>query len=154
MTTYFKPGLALDHWVTEHGDDHDDRWVRVDSEVLGLDVVDRPDDLAPGEFLTGPEAWQRYRDGADPTIFGVHRTDHAWGVAEIIGNAIRDLACLNRVEMLPWDEWGPMRDCYDGHITSQVEHLMDDLVAATAAGDQDALASLYVQAPVPEAMIT
>ena len=152
FATYFKAGLALDHWITEYWDDIDARWVRIDSEILDLDVVDNPHDLRAGQFLTGPEAWSEYRRGADPSTFGVDGTDHAWGLGEIIGNAIRDLASLNRVEMLPWDEWGPMRDCYDGNIVPWVEQLMDDFAEATLDND-DSLAALYAQVTVPEHMV-
>ena len=55
--TYFLPGRSVDHWITEYWDPQDQRWVRIDSEVLGRGVVDRPEDLAPGRFLTGGEAW-------------------------------------------------------------------------------------------------
>ena len=103
--TYFQPGRNNDHWITEHWDGA--RWVRIDSEILGFDLLDRPEDLADGQFLTGAEAWAAYRAGADPMSFGVHSTEN-WGAAEIVGNAIRDLAAVNKVEMLPWDEWGPM----------------------------------------------
>ncbi len=93
FATYFQPGLAVDHWITEYWHEEYTRWVRIDSEIVAIDLglgVDASD-LPPGAFLTGPEAWQRYRDGADATTFGVHDTEN-WGVAEIIGNALRDLA--------------------------------------------------------------
>jgi hypothetical protein len=80
--------------------------VRVDTEHLGKDFVARPDDLAPGEFLTGGEAWAPYRRGMiDPHTFGAADTDHAWGPHEISANAVRDLAALCRRETLNWDEW-------------------------------------------------
>ena len=102
--------------------------------------------------MAGPETWSEYRRGADPSTFGVDGTDHAWGVGEIIGNAIRDLASLHRVEMLPWDEWGPMRDCYDGTIARWVEQLMDDFAAATL-NEEEGLAELYALVEVPSTMI-
>ncbi|MEY2425933.1 MAG: hypothetical protein QOI61_1505 [Actinomycetota bacterium] len=151
FATYFKPGLALDHWVTEYWNDTDRRWIRIDSEILDLDVIDNPHDLVSGQFLTGPEAWSEYRRGADPGTFGVDGTGN-WGIGEIIGNSIRDLASLNRVEMLPWDEWGPMRDCYDGTIALWVEQLMDDFAAATL-DKEDGLAELYARVEVPSPMI-
>jgi len=151
FATYFQPGLALDHWVTEYWNDTDRRWVRIDSEILDLDVIDNPHDLVSGQFLTGPEAWSAYRRGDDASIFGVGGTEN-WGVGEIIGNAIRDLASLNCVEMLPWDEWGPMRDCYDGTVAPWVEQLMDDFAAATIR-KEDGLAELYTRVEVPPPMI-
>ncbi len=147
---YFETGRAVDHWVTEYRDDDHERWVRIDSEILGLEVIDNPHDLNPSQFLAGPEAWSQYRKGTDPSTFGVGGTDN-WGVAEIIGNAIRDLASLNHVEMLPWDEWGPMRECYDGNIEGWVEQLMDEFVAT--GKDEHDLAGLYDRVRVPQAMI-
>ncbi len=110
FATYFQPGQALDHWITEYRRDQQDRWVRLDSEILGADVLQRPEDLTPTEFLTGGEAWQAFRRGTvDPASFGVYGTDN-WGAAEIRGNAVKDLAALNKVEVLPWDEWGRMTE--------------------------------------------
>ena len=148
--TYFRPGWHNDHWITEYWDDS--RWVRIDSEILGLDLVEHPDDLAARQCLTGSEAWAAYRQGADPMTFGVHGTEN-WGAAEIVGNAIRDLAALNKIEVLPWDEWGPMRACYDTGLTPQIETLMDDLVDATSSDDQARLLRLYDAMPVPGGMI-
>jgi Transglutaminase-like superfamily len=148
--TYFRPGWHNDHWITEYWDDS--RWVRIDSEILGLDLVERPDDLAVGQFLTGSEAWAAYRRGADPMTFGVHGTEN-WGGAEIVGNAIRDLAALNKIEMLPWDEWGPMRACYDNGVAPEIEAFMDDLVDAASTEDPARLLRLYNGMPVPEGMI-
>jgi len=71
--TYFQPGRNNDHWITEYWDGT--RWVRIDSEILGFDIVDRPEDLAERQFLTGTEAWAAYRAGADPMTFGVHGTE-------------------------------------------------------------------------------
>ena len=85
--------------------------------------------------------------------FGVHGTEN-WGAAEIVGNAIRDLAALHKVEMLPWDEWGPMRACYDNGLTPEIETLMDDLVDAASTEDHARLLRLYNAMPVPERMIS
>lgn len=148
--TYFQPGRNHDHWITEYW--NGSRWVRIDSEILGFDLVDHPDDLAEGQFLTGTEAWDAYRSGADPMIFGVHGTEN-WGAAEIVGNAIRDLASLNKIEMLPWDEWGPMTDCYTRGLTPVIEELMDELTAAIAGDDQVTLAALSRRLSVPDDLI-
>lgn len=147
---YFQPGRNNDHWITEHWDGT--RWVRIDSEILGLDLVDHPEDLADGQFLTGAEAWAAYRAGANPMTFGVHGTEN-WGASEIVGNAIRDLAAVNKVETLPWDEWGPMASCYEHGLTPDIEELMDELAAALAGDDDVAVAALYATLSVPDDMV-
>jgi hypothetical protein len=141
FATYFQPGQGLDHWITEYR--RDGRWVRIDSEILGGSLVERPEDLAAGEFLTGGEAWTAFRDGRiDAAHFGVYGTEN-WGPAEIRGNAVRDLAALNKVEMLPWDEWGRMDASYQGKTGPEYDGLIDTIAAVCAADERDAVAGLY-----------
>jgi Transglutaminase-like superfamily len=142
FATYFQPGQGLDHWVTEY-QDSGGRWVRIDSEILGGTVLDHPEDLRPGEFLTGGEAWAAFRRGEiDAARFGVYGTGN-WGPAEISGNAVRDLAALNKVEMLPWDGWGQMTAAYRGETGQDYDELLDELALVCAADDPAAVASLY-----------
>jgi hypothetical protein len=155
FATYFVPGRAVDHWVTEHWSGDEDRWVRIDAEIagLGLDLADDPEDLWPEEFLTGGEAWVRYRaDEVDPDTFGVHETEN-WGWAEIAGNLVRDLAALQQQEMLPWDEWGPMTECYAGNHPAEVDDVLDAAAAACSTGDADAIGAALASMPVPEDLL-
>ena len=143
FATYFQPGQALDHWITEYWHDGDGRWVRVDTEVLGQEVLTRPDDLRPGEFLTGGEAWAAFRAGrVDARTFGVYGTSN-FGPAEIRGNAVKDLAALNKAEMLPWDEWGRMTASYRGETGPDYDELIDTIAAVCARDDPAEVASRY-----------
>lgn len=149
---YFVADKWVDHWVTEYRD-ASGRWVRVDSEILGLDVVDHPEALGPGEFLTGGEAWRLLREGvADPADFGVDGVPHAWGIGEVRGNAMRDLAALNKVETLPWDEWGQMPASYAGTAGPAFDALIDEVAVACASEDPMLLQRTYaaedLQVPV------
>ena len=138
---YFEAGLGLDHWVTEFWDGG--RWVRVDTEIFGQSRGVDPRDLRPGEFLTGGEAWSAYRRGeVDASKFGVPGTEN-WGPSEIRGNAVRDLAALNNVETLPWDEWGRMAEAYEGRTGPDYDELLDEVAAVCAGDDLDAVAALY-----------
>lgn len=143
FATYFQPGQGLDHWITEYWHGADARWVRIDSEILSRQVLAHPEDLHPGEFLTGGEAWAAYRAGEiDAASFGVYGTNN-WGPAEIRGNAIRDLAALNKAEMLPWDEWGRMSASYQGQTGADYDQLMDTIAAVCARDDPAEVADLY-----------
>jgi hypothetical protein len=152
FATYFVPGRYVDHWIVEYWADAG-RWVRLDPEILGTDVVQHPHDLADGQFLTGGEGWERIRCGtADPMHFGVDGTDY-WGAAEIRGNAIRDLASLNKVEMLPWDVWGPMQASYKGETAPEFDQTIDELAAACRDEGGLSLQAAYARVHVPAEMI-
>ena len=155
FAAYFSPGNFVDHWIVEYRSPDQDRWVRVDPEILGFDFVSAPDDLAPGEFLSGGEAWSFCRDGgADESTFGVDGFPEAWGIAEVRGNTIRDLAALNKVEMLPWDEWGRMKDSYDGVTGPDYDSLIDTIAATCASNDDSRIAAQYAtdELAVPESL--
>ena len=108
---YFEPGKYIDHWVVEFLEATDGRWVRFDSQ---LDAVQQKllklafdtEDLPPQEFLSAAEAWQRCRHGeTDASRFGIL---DMWGSWFVGNNVVRDLAALNKMELLPWDTWGRM----------------------------------------------
>jgi hypothetical protein len=144
FATYFEQDKFVDHWVVEYWTPSPPRWVRIDSEILGFPFVSTPDDLQPGEFLSGGEAWTRCREtDVDPMRFGVVGAPHAWGIAEVRGNAIRDLAALNKVEMLPWDEWGRMEASYKGETGPEFDALIDAVAETCAADGPAAIRTLY-----------
>ena len=114
-----------------------------DPEYLGRPLDVNPEDLPTGAFLTGGEAWSEFRAGrVDAQHFGVEGTDN-WGPGEIRGNAIRDLAALNKVEMLPWDEWGRMKQSYQGKTGPDYDELLDKVAAVCAADDTSEIVDLY-----------
>jgi Transglutaminase-like superfamily len=152
FAAYFVPGKYVDHWIVEYWADAE-RWVRIDPENLGTDVVQNPHDLARGQFLTGGEGWECIRNRtADPMQFGVVGTEN-WGAAEIRGNAIRDLASLNKVEMLPWDAWGPMEASYKGETAPELDQLIDEVAAACRDECTLAPQAAYAWVAVPAEMI-
>lgn len=107
---YFNPGKFDDHWVGEYWNGA--RWVLVDPQLDETQRrIFRPDfdplDVPRDRFLVAGEAWRRCRAReADPTDFGVLDMFGAWFIAS---SHIRDIAALNKREMLPWDVWGAMR---------------------------------------------
>jgi len=106
---YFEQGLYIDHWVCEYWNEAEQRWIMVDAqldqlqqEVLGtrFNTLDVPRD----QFIVGGAAWKMCRSGqADPAHFGIFDMN---GIDFVKGDFIRDVASLNKVELLPWDCWG------------------------------------------------
>nr|MDE0499945.1 transglutaminase-like domain-containing protein [bacterium] len=140
---YFDAEKWYDHWITERWEDG--RWVRDDPQmdgvqagILGLDFD--PHHQPPGHFLTGGEAWMAARRGeVDPAVFGIY---DMWGLGFIAGNVVNDFACLNKVEMLPWDSWGMMRDPRRPPSKAAMK-VLDDVAALAVADDLDAITSRY-----------
>ena len=111
--SYFNPGFFEEHIVCEYWNAGEERWVLVDPQFdpvwreqlkIDHDTFDVPRD----RFLVAGEAWARYRSGqADPMKFGIF-VGELRGVWFIAGELLRDLAALNKMELLPWDQWGAM----------------------------------------------
>jgi Transglutaminase-like superfamily len=136
---YFNPGRFEDHWVAEYWNRAERRWALVDAQ---LDAVQRrafrvefdPTDVPRDRFILAGDAWQQCRAGhADPDLFGLSiiKEQGLWWVAQ---NLIRDLASLNRVEMLPWDVWGMMPGP-TGTISDGDGTFLDRVAALTLDGD-------------------
>jgi hypothetical protein len=136
---YFLPGRFEDHWVAEYWNAAQNRWILVDAQ---LDQVQRktfkpdfePLDVPRDRFIIAGDAWRQCRNGqADPNLFGlsVINEQGLWWVAQ---NLIRDLAALNRMEMLPWDVWGAMPKPTT-EITDSEINLLDRVSEITLAGD-------------------
>lgn len=137
---YFDPDRFEDHWVCEYWNRTRRRWVLVDPQMddrwkkrleLKLDALDVPRD----QFLVAAEAWELCRSGnVDPSKFGISFAG-LHGVWFVADNLLRDLAALNKVEVLPWDSWG-------GHLRPNEpltgEHLafFDRIAALTREPDR------------------
>src|SRR5208337_5366287 len=142
---YFEPGKFLDHWVCEYWNAAKARWILVDAQ---LDAIQRealhidfdPLDVPRDRFIIAGDAWQMCRSGrADPNAFGLTHV-HLQGLWFVAGNVLRDLASLNRMEMLPWDVWGLM-DLNDEALPPGKKTLLVRVAALTLAGD-DAFAEV------------
>jgi hypothetical protein len=147
FSNYFDPAKWYDHWITERW--NGERWVRDDPQVdelqagkvsLDFDPYDQP----PGKFLTGNEAWAAARAGdVDPDLFGIF---DMWGLTYISGNLITDFACLNKVELLPWDGWGMMTGPHSP-LTDEATTTLDEVAALVASDDFDAIRARYQTDP-------
>jgi hypothetical protein len=106
---YFMPDHFEDHWVVEYWNESQNRWVIVDAQLdarqcdvlkINFDTLDVPRD----QFIVGGKAWQMCRSGEqDSGKFGIFDMN---GLGFVRGNLVRDIASLNKMELLPWDCWG------------------------------------------------
>ena len=107
--TYFLPNHYEDHWVCEYWNEAEQRWVLVDAQLdhLQCEVMKipfNPLDVPRDQFIVGGAAWKLCRTRqADPDQFGIFDMH---GMDFVKGDFIRDVAALNKVELLPWDCWG------------------------------------------------
>jgi Transglutaminase-like superfamily len=143
FSNYFDPAKWYDHWITERW--NGDRWVRDDPQVDALQakVVNLdfdPYDQPTGKFLSGSEAWIAARAGAvDPELFGIF---DMWGLKYISGNVITDFACINKVELLPWDGWGMMTGPY-GTLSDTELAVLDEVAALAVSEDFASIRDRY-----------
>jgi hypothetical protein len=138
---YFADGFAGffdDHWVVEAWDEACG-WRLIDAQLASApkgtytDVDVDPLDVPRDAFLVAGQAWQECRSGRRD----LHRIGTSaaglTGMWEVQGNVVRDLANLNRVETLPWDNWGLIPIHYD-HLEPADVDLLDQVATISAAG--------------------
>lgn len=107
---YFNPGFYEDHSLCEYWDANEQRWILVDPQFDGvwqkaLNITHDVFDVPRQHFLTPSDGWIKCRHGeAEPAAFGIFQNDLR-GLWFIAGNIIRDVAALNKMEMLQWDSW-------------------------------------------------
>ena len=63
-------------------------------------------DVPRDRFLVAGDAWAQCRTGeTEPAKFGIVFANLR-GLWYVAGNLVRDIAALNKMEMLPWDVLG------------------------------------------------
>jgi hypothetical protein len=130
---YFLPNHYEDHWVCEYWDAAQNRWVLVDAQLdelqyEKLSIQFDPLDVPRDQFIVGGKAWQLCRTGqADPDTFGIFDMHGLWFVR---GNFVRDVASLNKMELLPWDSWGII-EAKDKDLSPEDLAFLDQVVKLT-----------------------
>lgn len=139
FATYFGPEIHMDHWICEYWRADEARWVMVDATLnpddapgaggqWGFDPLDVPSD----RFLVAGRAWRHCRAGAaDPSRFGL---PDETGLGYIGSQLVRDLAALNKRELLCWDTWALGHSAFTG-LTGDDMALLDRVATATLAGN-------------------
>jgi hypothetical protein len=151
FSAYLNPPFFEDHWIVERRDA--ERWLLADPQLdavwqqrLGeaFDPLDVPRD----RFIVAADAWKRCRAGAaDPAKFGIS-VGNLHGLWFVASSLVRDLAALNKVELLPWDVWGAQPGPGADVPAADLE-LFDRIGSVTADPERPAkqFASLYASEP-------
>ena len=135
---YFKPGWYEDHWICEYWNEERHRWIMVDAQLddfqcRELEIEFDPLDVPRDQFIVGGKAWLSCRNGETaPDNFGIFDMRGLWFIR---GNLVRDIAALNKVELLPWDGWG-LIDRKDEGISHR-ELILLDKIASMASDEVD-----------------
>jgi hypothetical protein len=135
------PGFSVDHWVCECWKADEQRWVLVDAEVgenereyyhVEIDTLDVP----RNQFLVAGRAWQLCRSGeADPDGFGLG-PDSMRGTWYVQSQLVRDLAAMNKMELLCWDCWALGDRGPDDGVSADEMALLDRVAVLTQAGNE------------------
>lgn len=116
FSTYQIPKFHHDQAVVEYWCENKSRWCLVDPRIndiviknfklkIDFDIYDLPRD----KFLTAGEAWYLCRNKIkDPNQFGTGILKRSVGLSYIRNKLLKDLASLNKTELLMWDCWGEM----------------------------------------------
>ena len=152
FATYFvetSPEQPGSHEIAEVWDSIEGRWQLVDPH-LDQQMIEKnnisfdPCDVPRDQFLVAGQAWNACRQGnAEPDGFGI---GNFRGLFFIRNNMLQDLAALNKVEPLNWDNWGLMLK--DLKTVSDEEWSLLDRVAMLTKGEVENFAevrSIYEQ---------
>jgi len=147
---YFFPKHYEDHWVAEYWNARQERWILVDAQLdafqcEAMKIPFDPLDVPRDQFIVGGRAWQMCRSGqANPDSFGIFDMH---GLGFVRGDFVRDVAALNKLELLPWDCWGII----EKPVENDPDDLkfLDDLAEMTCADvpDIEAVRTLYETDP-------
>lgn len=159
FATFFDPRKLFDHWICEYWASDEHRWVRIDAwmDQIQYEQALLPHELKAGfdnlkycsldvkteHFITGGQAWLSCRKHeCDPDDFGTY--GDLRGLWFIRDNMLRDLLCLNKIEVLPWDCWGLMSGKRVNPVGDELT-LLDRIAEITQAADAafDEVRTLY-----------
>ncbi|MCW2878654.1 MAG: hypothetical protein JWQ95_2754 [Sphaerisporangium sp.] len=138
FASYFVPGHHEDHWVAEYR--HPERgWTLIDAQLPAPELMEAfkipfdPMDVPRDRFLVAGDAWRACRAGlADPASFGVSSINLS-GMDFVQSNVVRDLAALNKAEVLPWDGWD-LAERFHKDLQDAEIRLLDTVAEAESDG--------------------
>ncbi len=144
---YLTDQIISDHWITEYWDAKQSRWVQVDPQIddvqrKKMNITFDTNNLPAAQFFTGAQAWTACRKGkAKSGKFGHNKKHRGWPYLRMV--LLQDLASLNKIEVLPWDNWWELGTKQDDQVTAADRQFLDQLAAAINDERFDDLRALF-----------
>jgi excinuclease ABC subunit A len=141
FATYFGPQMHYDHWITQYWDASQERWILVDPQIddtqrQANQITFDTCDMNFEQFISAGHAWNQIRQGkAKSGIFGHNR--HLRGIGYVRCSLIQELAALNKVEVLPWDNWWYLTSKQEDTVTAEDRSLLDHIAKLTENADEN-----------------
>ena len=113
FSVYYADGRDFygDHWVVELWNEPTGTWRLLDTELdqptrTAHDISFDPANVPRDQLILAGQAWIDCRAGAaDPSAFGPYPDRTGW--RRVADQLLRDVACLRRLEVGPFDSWLP-----------------------------------------------
>jgi hypothetical protein len=138
FASYFTADRYEDHWVAEYRHPKDG-WKLIDAQLPAPELMEAckisfdPMDVPRDRFIVAGRAWRACRAGeADPGKFGVSIINLS-GMDFVQSNVVRDLAALNKMEVLPWDGWD-LAERFHKDLGDAEMRLLDTVAEAESEG--------------------
>ena len=139
--TDLEPDVYTYHFICQYWNNDEKRWIWVDAMIddifrkvynISFDTYDMPEGL----FLPAGDCWQMCRTGkVDPNLFWYFQDLR--GIPFVLGNIVRDLASLNKVEVLAWDKMDIMPDNESKEIPQEDMDLIDSIALVIKGENPD-----------------
>jgi hypothetical protein len=119
-----------DHFVCEFWNESKNSWQRTDAQIdqvqlkalqLKMDMTDLPEN----QFLDAGESYEELKSGrVKPERIGIFEFK---GWKYVNYKLVSDLACVNNVEVLPWEGWGMCGRISEGELSEEDEALLQEI---------------------------
>ncbi|MBV7329900.1 excinuclease ABC subunit UvrA [Chloroflexi bacterium TSY] len=133
--------MSYDHWIAEYWDEEEQRWVLTDPQLddiqreayrIDFDPLDMRFDK---HFYLAGRAWELCRSGKTKSArFGFNKK--LKGMPYIRRSLLHDLDALNKIELLPWDDWSDMAKKRYLTVTPEEKAELDSLAKFTMQPDE------------------
>jgi hypothetical protein len=154
---YFREGYFEDHSVCEYWNQKEMRWIIVDPQfdktwVENLKIKHNILDVPNDKFFKPAESWISCRQGkSDPQKFGISEPEMR-GLWFIAGNLVKDVAAMQKKELLQWDTWSGMPTPNDPMTNKKTLEFFDKLALLMTEPDTNSteIKKQYENIKVPD----